>query len=66
MSAPHRTDTTNGRIDKVLASIATLIEWAESDAQHAAESGAPATARDDRRRLRDLVKAEALIERCKR
>ncbi len=59
-------DTTNGQIGIVAAGVRQLIEWAEADAEHAAENGAPGTAKDDRRRARNLRKALALIEACQR
>lgn len=62
----HTYETTNEAIDKVSGKIRELIDWAEADAEHAAENDANDTARDDRRRARNLKRALAIIENCRR
>ena len=57
---------TNFKVDAVLANIDVLIAWADADAEHAAENDAPGTAKDDRRRARDLRKARKLVDGCRR
>jgi hypothetical protein len=59
-------ETTNAKIASVLAEVNVLIEWAEADAQHAKENGASDTAKDDRRRARNLKRARFLIAHCER
>lgn len=59
-------ETTNGRIAQAKAIVAELIEWARADEDHARENGARTTAKDDRRRARNLEKALGILELCER
>lgn len=58
--------TTNVRLTECLEILGELISWAEADAEHAAESDAPVTAKNDRLRARLLKHAFDLISRCER
>lgn len=59
-------ETTNEKIDEALAVVDQLIAWADADAEHAAENDAKETARDDRRRAKELRRARGLIAECER
>lgn len=59
-------ETTNELLAHVLDELSQLAEWAEADAEHAEESEAPATAKDDRRRLKDIRRAYELLDDCRR
>ena len=58
--------TTNARLAEALAIVDEIIGWADADAEHAAESDAPDTSRDDRARAVRLRKARTLIAGCER
>jgi ribosomal protein L17 len=62
----HTNETTNGKLAEARATIELLLTWAWADAQHARENNALATARDDMRRHRALVKAYNLLCDCER
>ena len=59
-------ETTNELLARALALVDELIDWADTDAEHATESDAPDTARDDRRRAKNLRKARDLMSNCER
>ena len=59
-------ETTNGKLSDVKAGVATLIEWADADAEHSAENDAKGVATDDKRRARNLRAALDLLDRCYR
>lgn len=59
-------ETTNGKLREVMAEVQTLINWAQADAEHAAENDAPDTAEDDRYRVKLLLGALKLLEGCQR
>lgn len=59
-------ETTNEKLEHVQAEIKILIQWAEADAEHAAENDAPYTSRDDKIRARILHRALALLDTCRR
>jgi hypothetical protein len=59
-------ETTNTRLERILSEIEELIRWAQADADHAAENGAPDTAQDDLLRADLLRQAHELIAGCGR
>lgn len=59
-------DTTNGRIERVLADLAQLIEWAYADAEASQESGSHYQAHNDQVRASSLMQAKQIIEGCRR
>lgn len=59
-------ERTNERLDRLLLEVEELIGWADADEQHARESDAPGTARDDHRRGTALRKVRALLSECRR
>jgi hypothetical protein len=59
-------DNTNQIVEMVATRIESLIGYAEADAQHARESDAPETARDDMWRAQQLHKALRHVRECKR
>lgn len=59
-------ETTNGKIQEVLAELRVLADWADADAQHAAENDARETAKDDRCRARELRRAIDIVAKCSR
>lgn len=64
--ATHDVEVTSSRLLAVTRGLEQLVDWAECDAEHATERGAPGAAKDDRRRVRNLRKALALISECAR
>lgn len=62
----HTVETTNGKLDAVIADIRVLINWALADSEHAAENDAPETAKDDKRRARILSKAIVALQAARR
>lgn len=62
----HRTETTNGKLAEVMAEVRVLLDWAQADAEHAAENDAPDTAADDLYRVSMLRGALKLLEGCTR
>ena len=61
-----RSETTNSKIDAVLADLETLIAWAEADAQTSYESGSPQQAYEDRKRAARLRRAADYVGASRR
>jgi hypothetical protein len=57
---------TNEKIDQVMRDVATLMDWANADAEHAMEKDAHQCAKEDRARAAKLLRIMHLLNQCRR
>lgn len=59
-------ETTNERIDRILADLREMVGWAQADAEHSRENGADEQATDDLIRRKQLEIVIARLDECRK